>query len=239
MNIVADLHCHTVFSQHAYNTLRDNLNAAMKKNLKAIAITDHGIGMEDAPHLSYFQNLISLPRYADGLCLLRGVEANIMDYEGKLDMPEEVLEELDIVIASYHTNCMKPGTREQHTDSYIRIAQNPYVNIIGHSGTPEFEYDFEKVIPLFKQYRKVVEINAHTFICRQSSVGNCRRIAWLCKEYEVPVMVNSDAHSEFEVGECKKALEMLEELHFPEELVINSNWEQLKAYLKSIGVAGL
>lgn len=239
MNIVADLHCHTIFSQHAYNTLRDNLNAAKKKNLKAIAITDHGIGMEDGPHLSYFQNLKSLPRYTDGLCLLRGVEANIMDYEGNLDMPTKVLEELDIVIASYHLNCTEPGSKEQHTNAYMNIAKNPYVNIIGHSGTPEFEYDYERVIPVFKEYHKVVEINAHTFICRQSSVANCRKIAQLCKQYQVPVMVNSDAHSEFEVGECKKALEMLEDIHFPEELVINSNWDRLEEYLKSLNITQL
>lgn len=175
MEIIADLHCHTIFSKHAYNTLRDNINAAVKKNLKALAITDHGIGGSDSPTLSYFDNLKSLPRYVDSLCLLRGVEANILDSEGTLDMPVEAMNELDIVIASFHTNCATPGTVEENTNAYINVAKNPNVHIIGHSGTPEFKYDYEKVIPLFKQYGKVVEINAHTFICRQSSTENCRK----------------------------------------------------------------
>ena len=236
MNLIADLHCHTIFSKHAYNTLRDNLNVAAKRNFKAIAVTDHGIGMPDSPTLSYFENLTSLPRYVESICLLRGVEANIMDVQGRLDMPEQVMESLDLVIASFHTTCAKPGTREEHTNAYLNVAKNPHVHIIGHSGTPEFCYDYEEVIPVFKKYNKIVEINAHTFICRQKSVENCRRIALLCKEHRVPVMVNSDAHSEFEVGQWEKALTMLSSIDFPEELVINSSWERLKDYLIGIGV---
>ncbi len=237
MRLVADLHCHTSASVHAYSTLHENIEAALMKNLKALAVTDHGIGCEDSPSVNYFDNLTSLPEYVKGMRLLRGVEANIMDYEGRLDMPDQVLEKLDIVIASFHTSCTLPGTREQHTRAYIEAARNPYIHIIGHSGSAEFEYDYEKVIPVFKQYQKVVEINAHTFICREKSIKNCIRIAQLCKEYRVPVAVNSDAHSEFEVAECGKAFDMLKKIDFPEELIINVDHGRLCRYLDSIGAA--
>lgn len=236
MKLVADLHCHTSASVHAYSTLHENIEAALMKNLKALAVTDHGIGCEDSPSVNYFDNLTSLPEYVKGMRLLRGVEANIMDYEGRLDMPEWVLEKLDIVIASFHTSCTRPGTADQHTRAYMELAKNPYVHIIGHSGSAEFEYDFERVIPVFKQYKKVVEINAHTFICRKKSIQNCIRIAQLCKENQVPIAVNSDAHSEFEVGECRKAFDMLKEIDFPEELIINIDHGRLCRYLESIGI---
>lgn len=236
MNIVADLHCHTTASVHAYSSLRENINAALQKNLQVLAITDHGTGCADSPSLNYFDNLTSLPGQVSGLRLLRGVEANIMDYEGNLDMPGWVLKKLDLVIASFHTACTDPGSVEEHTRAYLEVARNPQVHIIGHSGSAEYVYDYEKVIPVFKEYHKVVEINAHTFICREKSIENCKKIAGLCKKYRVPVAVNSDAHSEFEVGTCDRAFAMLEEMQFSEELIVNTSMERTKKYLESIGV---
>lgn len=234
MRIIGDLHCHTQASVHAYSTLRENMDAAVKKGIKVLGITDHGIGCPDSPPLSYFENLLSLPNQAEDIYLLRGVEANIMDFEGNLDMPKTLLKKMDIVIASFHTSCRVSGTREEHTNAYLAIAKNPNVDIIGHSGSVEFEYNYEKVIPEFKKYGKVVEINAHTFICREKSIANCRKIALLCKELKVPVAVNSDAHSEFEVGECTRAFQMLKEIDFPEELIVNTDYQRLLEYLERL-----
>lgn len=235
MKLAGDLHCHTLASVHAYSTLRENVNAAGKKELKVLGITDHGIACADSPSINYFENLLSVPTEIDGIRILRGVEANIMDAEGNLDMPAELLAKMDIVVASFHTACTVPGTVEEHTSAYLKVAENPNVDIIGHSGSVEFEYDYEKVIPVFKKYGKIVEINAHTFICREKSKANCRKIATLCKELRVPIAVNSDAHSEFEVGECTKAFEMLKEIDFPEELIINTDYQRLEEYLTKIG----
>ena len=91
VTIKGDFHCHTLASLHAYSTLRENLIAAQKRGLRLLAITDHGIGTPDSPPLSFFENLTSLPQNVDGIRLLRGVEANIMDHTGRLDIPDEVL----------------------------------------------------------------------------------------------------------------------------------------------------
>lgn len=133
----------------------------------------------------------------------------------------------------YHTSCTVPGTAAEHTRSYIQLAQNENVDLIGHSGSAEFVYDYETVIPIFGECGKIVEINAHTFVCRKKSIENCRRIAELCAKHNVPVMVNSDAHSEFEVGRVERALAMLEEIGFPEELIINTSETRIAQYLQS------
>ena len=233
VTIKGDFHCHTLASLHAYSTLRENHIAAQKRGLRLLAITDHGIGTPDSPPLSFFENLTSLPQNVDGIRLLRGVEANIMDHTGRLDIPDEVLRQLDFVVASYHTSCTVPGTAAEHTRSYIQLAQNENVDLIGHSGSAEFVYDYETVIPIFGECGKIVEINAHTFVCRKKSIENCHRIAELCAKHNVPVMVNSDAHSEFEVGRVERALAMLEEIGFPEELIINTSETRIAQYLQS------
>lgn len=233
--ICADFHCHTLASLHAYSTLRENLEAAKRRGLGLLAVTDHAVGTPDSPPLSFFENLTSLPRSVDGVRLLRGVEANILDDTGRLDMPADVLRQLDFVIASYHTSCTVPGDAAAQTRAYLSLAKNPLVHLIGHSGSTEFPYDYERVIPAFGAGGKVVEINAHTFICRRKSIENCRRIARLCAQHRVPVLVNSDAHSEFEVGEVGPALAMLREISFPEELIINTDAGRVERYLRSIG----
>ena len=154
VTIKGDFHCHTLASLHAYSTLRENLIAAQKRGLRLLAITDHGIGTPDSPPLSFFENLTSLPQNVDGIRLLRGVEANIMDHTGRLDIPDEVLRQLDFVVASYHTSCTVPGTAAEHTRSYIQLAQNENVDLIGHSGSAEFVYDYETVIPIFGECGK-------------------------------------------------------------------------------------
>ena len=234
--MLADFHCHTIASVHAYSTISENLAAAKAKGLRVLAVTDHAVGCPDSPPLSYFENLSSLPEKVDGIRLLTGVEANIMDFDGNLDMPQEVLKTLDIVIASYHTSCTSPGTKEQHTRSYLKLRDNPYVKITGHAGTMEFPFDYDKVVPLLGEAGKIFEINAHTFACRKKSIENCVHIARLCKKYRLPVLVNSDAHSQFEVASCAKAFEMLKEIEFPEELIINIDEERIIHFLKSVNI---
>lgn len=139
-------------------------------------------------------------------------------------------------IATYHTSCTIPGTVEQHTESYLKLADNPYVNIIGHAGTEEFPFDYEKVVPVLGEAGKIFEVNAHTFICRKKSIENCVAIARLCKKHGLKILVNSDAHSQYEVASCKKAFEMLKEIDFPEELIINTSEDRVNDYLKSLGI---
>ncbi len=234
MKLIADLHCHTLASRHAYSTLRENMEAAKRNELIALAVTDHGIGHPDGPPLSYFENLLSLPEQVEGIRLLRGVEANIMDFAGTLDMPAALLRRMDIVVASFHADCTVPGSVSDHTAAYRAIAENPDVDIIGHSGTAAFRYDYEQVVPLFGRHGKVVEINAHTFICRRDSIENCKKIAVLCKRHGVRIAVNSDAHSEFEVAACGRAIELLAGIDFPSELVVNADARALYDYLREV-----
>lgn len=230
INILGDVHCHTLASVHAFSTIRENIDGANRKGLKLLAITDHGIGANDAPPLSYFRNLKSLPKYVDGLRLLKGVEANIMDLEGNLDLPDSILKTLDIVVVSFHASCVKHGTKEDHTKAYLALAKNPYVHIMGHSGTPEFEYDLDVVIPAWRDAGKYIEINAHTFVTRKKSIENCKTIALACKKYQAPIVVNSDSHHEFEIGDVSKALELLEEIDFPKELIKNASLDWIKSF---------
>ncbi len=235
MKIIADTHCHTLASTHAYSTVIENISVAKRKKLYAVAVTDHASSMPGSPGPWFFTNLKSIPRVVDGVLVLRGVEANILNSQGELDLDTEGEHaNLDWVVASAHSPTFKEEINSSldMTQAYMNVAKNPAVNVIGHSGTPHFPYDIEKLIPIFGENGKLVEINNHSFIARPSSIPTCIEIAKTCKKYEVPIIVNSDAHFCETVGESSMALEMLESIDFPEELVVNSSIERFKEYLE-------
>lgn len=236
MKIIADTHCHTLASTHAYSTLMENIKIAKQKGLYAIAVTDHGPNMPGAPGKWFFRNLRTIPRYVDGVMVIRGVEANVINEDGDLDLDLEFEHStLDWVVASVHppTYIGKSHTVDDMTNAYLNLAKNPVVNVIGHSGSEEFKYDYERVIPEFKKNGKLVEINNHTFIGRKSSVENCKTIAKICKKYKAPIIINSDAHFCEFVGNYENSANLLKEIDFPEELIVNADLERFKDYLKN------
>ncbi len=226
MVIIADTHTHTIASTHAYSTLLENVAHAKKIGIKLIASTDHCPALPGAPQLWYFHNMKAFPDVINGVGVLKGCECNILDYKGNLDMTQKDLERLDWVIASFHNQVCEPGTPEQHTNAYLEVAKNPHIDVIGHCGDQRFRFDYERVIPVFKEYGKLVEINNHSFTSRPGSDVNCREIARLCKKYELPVVVSTDAHFCTEIGEFSKSIALLQELDFPEHLVMNADFDR-------------
>lgn len=232
MKIIADTHCHTVASTHAYSTAKEMIDAASVMGLYAIALTDHGRAMPGSPGRWFFKNLVVIPRVVNGVRVLRGAEANVIDYDGTLDMPDVTLQELDWVIASMHREPLSgPRDIDACTNAWLGVCRNPNVNVIGHCGMETFKFDYERVIPEFGRAGKIVEINNNSFLVRPDAIPNCKRIAKLCKKHGVSVVVNSDAHFYTQVGHVEKAVALLSEIDFPEELILNADSKRFEAYL--------
>lgn len=230
-----DLHTHTYASGHAYNTMNEMALAAKNKGLALLGITDHAPAMTGSASLLHFLNLKVARREKYGLPLMLGTEVNIVDYEGKLDLPDKVLEEMDVVIASLHIRCIKPGTVEENTNAYLGAMRNPYVHIIGHPDDVRYPVDYEKVIREAKEQGILVELN-NSSLSPKSFRKNAREadltILDLCREYSVPIVVGSDAHTEEDILNFEYADALLEELDFPVELIANTSVEKLRGMLK-------
>ena len=108
MQIIADLHTHTLSATHAFNTLDEMAAKAAALGYAALAITDHGPAMPDAPHMWHFANQTALPLVLHGVAMMYGAEANVMDTNGGLDFAQSRLRALDWVVASIHSPCI-PG----------------------------------------------------------------------------------------------------------------------------------
>lgn len=232
MKIIADLHTHTMVSQHAYSTIDELSTMAFERGLCALAITDHGPGMPDGAIAHHFYCLAGLPHVVNHVRLYQGAEVNIMDYAGTLDLESNLLDRLEFVIASYHIECIKPQTITQHTEGLLRAIENPQVDCLGHCGNPMFPIDAKAVVKACAAHHKLIEINASSFKVRPGSHATCRNIAQLCAEYGVNIVVNSDAHAKWFVGEHTDALSMLAEIDFPEELVLNASESRMNTYFE-------
>ncbi|OUO80679.1 phosphatase [Blautia sp. An249] len=231
---ILDLHTHTVASGHAYCTLREMAKAASEKGLKVLGITEHAPKMPGTCHNYYFHNLKVVPRQMYGITLLLGAELNILDFDGNVDLSQRELENLDVVIASIHGPCIVKGTREDYTRAYLKVMENPYVNIIGHPDDSRYPSDYEQVIQGAKKYHKVIEMNNHSLSpqsFRKGAEENDREILSLCKELEVPVVLSSDAHMDTKIGDFTYIYPFLKEVNFPEELILNYSIEALRPYL--------
>lgn len=231
MKLIADLHTHTIASTHAYATVTEMVREASDLGLFAIAITDHARTMPGAPGAFYFESLGLVPEYVSGVRVLKGIEANIIDFNGNIDVEPSLQKSLDWIVASMHTLTLKgKPSVDKCTEAYLNVAKNPYINVIGHSGSPYYKYDWEKVIPVFAKEGKLIEINDSAFRYKKDSLENCVSIAKLCKKYRARICVDSDAHFTDVLGRCTKTLEMLEDIDFPKELIVNTSLDALKCY---------
>jgi len=235
MRIEADTHTHTIASTHAYSTVLEMAKSASEAGLKAIAITDHSTGGSDAPHIWHFHNLSrAIPRKLFDVNMIFGVECDIVDFNGNLAFGPSELERLDWVVASIHGNYnMSGGTVDDYTNAYIGVAQNPFVDVIGHPIYPAYKPDYEKVVPVFKEYGKFVEINESAIPRSVKTINNALELIGVCKKHRVPVIVNSDAHFCMSVGKFDNALKMLKDNNYPEELIVNTKWENIKAHIEN------
>lgn len=229
MKFVLDTHTHTLASGHAYSTMREMAMEASEKKLEMLAITEHGMAMPGTCHEYYFHNLWVVPRNMFGVKLLLGVEANIMDYKGALDLDEYTLKRMDLVIASAHGPCLPHGTKEENTEAILGAIRNPYVHIIGHPDDGRYTLDYEAIVKEAKKYGVMLELNNSSQNpkgYRQNCHENATIYLELCKQYEVMISLGSDAHVANDILNYGFATKLLEEINFPEELIANVNSER-------------
>ena len=244
MRIEIDTHTHTLASSHAYSTLQENVRYAASIGHKGICMTDHGPFLPDAPHQWHFGCLRYVPEYMEGIRVVTGVEANILDENGTTELEIERDKGglkgylhypncFEVVIASTHSPIYEITDPKINTGMWLKIAENPYVDIIGHCGADKYAFDYERVIKEFARNGKIVEINAHSFDCRPGSEKNCPEIARLCKAYGVPVVLSSDAHICYDIGRVDAAIEKVLSAGLTEKDVLNTNLDEFLYYLQN------
>jgi len=112
--------------------------------------------------------------------------------------------------------------------------ENPYVDIIGHPDDGRFPVDMEKLVLAAKENHVLLEVNNASLNpegFRKDTEANDLEMLKFCKKYGQPVVIGSDAHIEEEVGNFRRARNIIAKAEFPEELVINTSIDKLYGYI--------
>lgn len=234
MKLIADCHFHTISSGHAYSTITEYAKEASEKGLELIGMTDHGVRMPGSAHNYHFQNLKVIPRNMFGVEILRGMEANIIDYDGSLDTNDLKLEEMDVLISSFHGPCLKPSSKKENTSAVINSMNNKYVNIIGHPDDSRIEMDYKELVKACEYQGVLIEVNNSSLrpnSFRLNAKENYMNLLEECEKHKIFIIVNSDSHIHYDIGEFDEALDMIKKIGYPKELIANTSVEKLKQRL--------
>ncbi len=234
MEYLLDVHTHTIASGHAYNTIMEMAQAAHDMGLKLLGITEHAPMMPGSCGNIYFHNLHVVPHHLCGIEVMFGAELNILDYDGHVDLDAIAMKRLDLRIASLHSVCINPGTRKENTRAVLGAIHNPLVDIIGHPDDGLFPLDYEAVVEAAKETDTLLELNNNSLNpagARKHTRENLIRMLELCRSYELPVIINSDAHVFSDIGRRDFAEPLIWEIGFPEDLIVNRSVEVFKEFI--------
>ncbi len=237
MKLLADLHTHTIACGHAYSSFKENIESAYAKGLSVYGFSEHAPALLKGTERAFFANLKVLPSEYNGMRILKGCEANIINLDGTLDLDDPLLNSLDYVIASLHIDCLRPGSAKENTDCLIRVMDYPFVRIIAHPDNSQFPLEYERLVLAAKEKGILLEVNESSLKPTSSRSGgkeNIQTYLQLCKLHEVPIIVNTDAHYCGLIGEFTHSQILLEAMDFPEALIANADLERLRHYLPVI-----
>ncbi|QQY79103.1 putative hydrolase [Keratinibaculum paraultunense] len=241
MQIIGDYHTHTIYS-HGKGTIRENVEVSIEKGLKEIAICDHGPG-----HIIYGikrDNIFKMRKEIDELNkeykeinILLGIEANVMDYDGNIDVDDSMLEVLDILLLGFHYGIIPNNIKSMwyfyglnylskvlpflndnmvdlNTKAVIKAIEKYPIDIITHPGS-KAKLDIEKVGEVAYKHNTALEINSHH---SQLSVENIKKAL----NTKVKFYINSDAHHPSDVGELQQGIQRALEAKVPICRIVNA-----------------
>jgi putative hydrolase len=238
MPYLSDLHTHTIASGHATtDTISDMAKRASAKGLKLLGITDHGPATAGSATASYFRSLSGAPRHRFGIELLYGVELNILDADGHVDLEPELLAHLDYAIVSMHTQNYRSGSRAENTTAFLAAMQNPSIRILGHCDNPQYPLDYDAIAACAREQHVLLEVNEASLApggYRGDTTICCRQMLDACARYQTPVILTSDSHGCAHVGDFTYGDAFVKKMGFPKELIWNNQMERLKGLLKKI-----
>ncbi len=224
-----DTHVHTVVSGHAHSTIYENILFAQKVGLKGLVCSDHGPHVYGAAKGFTIYIMKSWPAVMEGIRVYRSIEANILNETGELDVEESQIRTLEFVLAGIHESDQL--SKEQRTAGCVAAYDNPYVDCVSHPDKLKYIVDFEPVVLAAKRHDKMVEINNKSMHIRTGGRENVPELLMLCKKHDVRIIVSSDAHICYNVGNFGLTEALLQEVGFPPELVLNRKLEVFEEYV--------
>lgn len=235
MKIFADYHTHTIYSD-GKTTIKENVEQAIKQGLEIIGISDHGykhmgfgVKYEKYPYIR--EEIDKLQEQYKDIKILMGIECNILDDKGSIDIDERILSFVDYVMAGYHFGSTPKNIRglKNHAFNYIKPLKNKEIDyntkalinamkqndlfILTHPGDKGY-VNIEEIAKVAVQTNTVLEINERH---HNLTYDQLIRI----KDYDLKYVISSDAHKKEHIGVVDNAISRVIKANVPKERIIN------------------
>ncbi len=196
-DLQGDVHMHTVETD-GKNTIEEMAEAAKARNYKYMAITDHSKnlafanGLDDKRAVEHIQRIRDAGKKIDGIAIFAGIEVDILA-DGDLDLSDDVLAQMDVVIASVHSVFNQESAKM--TDRLLKAIGNPNTSILGHpTGRIQlrregYQFDMHSVLTAAAKHKVAMELNAYPDRLDLNDV-HLRQ----AKQHGVKIVINTDAH---------------------------------------------
>jgi DNA polymerase (family 10) len=225
-DIRGDVHMHTVETD-GKNTIREMAEAGVARGYEYIAITDHSknlamtMGLDDKRALEHIERIRAVDAEMEGkIRVFAGIEVDILA-DGALDLSDEVLAQMDVVIASVHSLFNMPA--EEMTARMLRGIENPYVRMLGHPTgrlllrREPYQMDLGAVLRRAGELGVAVEHNAYP-----DRLDLCDRDLRLAKELGCRIVINTDAHHTSHLAKMRYGIEQLRRAWLSKQDVLNT-----------------
>lgn len=238
-----DLHLHTIASGHAQCTVYEYIKRAEELHMRMIGISDHSTCGPDTHTLVdsvYLSTLSRIPKIVNNIRILKGVEANIINVNGDLDVSKKLIikKTLDYVLANFHMNRgYKSQGQVKNTQAMIRTIKSGLVNIISHPFVIDaFDIDIEKISQAACDNNVLLEVDLsyldnYNLKKFPDSINNLKKMIAVVKKNKQKVIVNSDAHNIWEMGEDSGLKKIRKEIGLTNDMIINNYPKELMKIL--------
>jgi len=237
-----DLHMHTTVTD-GRDDLETMTAAAQRLGYSYIAITDHSKalamsnGLDEQRALEHAARIRALSGRLDGLTLLAGIECDILA-DGTLDLADDCLAQLDLVIASVHSQYGQGET--QTTDRILKAIECPWVDVLGHPMSRRLlqreplKVNFDHIVSAAVARGVVFEIN-----CQPDRLDLSDAFARVARERGATIAISTDAHSTMALGNMRWGVQVARRAWLPPESVLNTRpLEEMRALLRRNRRAG-
>jgi DNA polymerase (family 10) len=224
-DIRGDLHMHTTATD-GRDDLETMAAAAQRLGYSYVAITDHSKalamanGLDEERALAHAARVRALNGRFEGLTLLAGIECDVLA-DGRLDLADDCLAQLDIVIASVHSHYGQDAS--QTTDRILRAIDCPWVDVLGHPTSRRLlqreplKMHFDQVVAAAVSKGVAMEIN-----CQPERLDLNDSHARLARERGAMIVVSTDAHSVMALGNVRWGLQVARRAWLSPEAVLNT-----------------
>ncbi|MDC7226316.1 MAG: PHP domain-containing protein [Spirochaetales bacterium] len=226
-----DFHAHSLFSSCGLHSIIEMLTKARDSGIKAQAITDHGPYLGRKTSSTFFERL---DNPVDGIILLKGIECNVVDEDGTIDVIEKFMKWYDLVLLGFHNFKAKGAEPEYYSRLMAKaITKNPCVDIIVHPNVPGYRLDFGMIADIAAESGTAIEFNNAKTRLGRSSAEETIELIETCKASGCYVAVNTDAHALNEVADHGAIEELLKDTGFPMDMVVNRTYESAMNWIES------